>query len=147
MDHALQARLAVAAQVAKSPLSLVDAKPSKRSSKTPSISRSESRSEPSVMISLHSAHRALLVLARSIWVISGRSVGLRFRAVVCAQARQASRYYSPHRCGARGGADPLSGWHTGFEISFDVGALPMILPACGVISALAAVSSAMGAAT
>ena len=28
MDHALQARLAVAAQVAKSPLSLVDAKPS-----------------------------------------------------------------------------------------------------------------------
>ena len=57
------------------------------------------RSEPSVMISLHSAHRALLVLARSIWVISGRSVGLHFRAVVCAQARQASRHYSPHSFG------------------------------------------------
>ena len=133
------------------------------------------RSEPSVMISLHSAHRALLVLARSIWVISGRSVGLHFRAVVCAQVRQASRHYSPHsfgegamravrvarrwqgrlagrtwRCAARGaGLEPLSGWHTGFEIPIGVDAriLPMILPAGGVISSLAVVSSVMGAAT
>ena len=59
------------------------------------------RSEPSVMISLHSWHRALLVLARSMWVMRGRSVGLRCRTVVCAKARQTSRYYSPHSFGGR----------------------------------------------
>jgi hypothetical protein len=59
------------------------------------------RSEPSVMISLHSWHRALLVLARSMWVMRGRSVGLRCRTVVCAKAPQTSRYYSPHSSGGR----------------------------------------------
>ena len=54
------------------------------------------------------------------------------------------------RCAARGAElEPLSGWHTGFEIPIGVDAriLPMILPAGGVISSLAVVSSVMGAAT
>ena len=50
--------------------------------------------------------------------------------------------------GARGaGLVRFSGWHTGFEIPFGVGALilPMTLAAGGLVSLLASVSSAMGA--
>eukprot|EP00964_Phaeocystis_antarctica_P096272 scaffold62600_cov60-Phaeocystis_antarctica.AAC.1 len=133
------------------------------------------RSENSVMYSLHSWHRAWLVLARSTWVIRGRSVGLSFRAVVCAQGRQANQCCTLHKSGGSGAGRArcagqgrlrtqawrcaaargrravqgwrASGWHTGFEIPIGVGALilPMTLAAGGVVPLPASVSLVMGA--